>query len=307
MKTKALLASLFLITTTCTDYHGNEKQKNKHLGIEVIYGEDNRIDWFEEKDEHWQQMARSTVALFDKDSLTLDLEGQSYFLETLPYGLSKQLCESEAFFAQERGSFCSGFLIGADLVVTAGPCIRNAFNCENVRFVFDFHYSEIGLAPTKALRENVYQCQTVIHTQANALTGSDFALIRLDRQVTDRAPLPLRTTGTLQPEATLTVIGYPSGLPTKLAHEGKVRNLDEAAYFTASLDTYGGNSGSAVFNGETRLVEGILFNGDTDFVFDQEQKCRVSNTCKVTGCRGEDVTRISEIFPYLTPGDLLSH
>ncbi|MEK7233144.1 MAG: S46 family peptidase [Elusimicrobiota bacterium] len=34
-------------------------------------------------------------------------------------------------------------------------------------------------------------------------------------------------------------------------------------FFVANLDTYGGNSGSAVFNVETNLVEGILLRSES--------------------------------------------
>jgi hypothetical protein len=47
-----------------------------------------------------------------------------------------------------------------------------------------------------------------------------------------------------------------------------------------------------VFNQATGDVEGILVRGDTDFVFNGE--CRISNVCSTNGCRGEDVTRVSQ-------------
>ena len=66
----------------------------------------------------------------------------------------------------------------------------------------------------------------------------------------------------------------------------------------ANLDTYGGNSGSAVFNAKTGLVEGILVRGEQDYV--QKGDCRVSNVCPADGCRGEDVTKILSVgFPAM--------
>jgi hypothetical protein len=60
----------------------------------------------------------------------------------------------------------------------------------------------------------------------------------------------------------------------------------------ANLDTYGGNSGSPVFNATNHQVEGILVRGENDFV--TNGSCYVSLVCPTTGCRGEDVTRCSE-------------
>ena len=44
----------------------------------------------------------------------------------------------------------------------------------------------------------------------------------------------------------LVVIGHPSGLPTKIADGAWVRNNESEYYFVTNLDTFGGNSGSAV-------------------------------------------------------------
>src|SRR6185295_6557109 len=89
------------------------------------------------------------------------------------------------------------------------------------------------------------------------------------------------------------VIGHPAGLPTKVAGGAAVRDEKPAGYFTANLDTYGGNSGSAVFNAVTGLVEGILVRGENDYVW--KGSCRVSNVCTNEGCRGEDVTKVSAL------------
>jgi len=91
-------------------------------------------------------------------------------------------------------------------------------------------------------------------------------------------------------------------LPVKLSGGAAVRNLmGEVGYFTANLDTYGGNSGSAVFNNVTGEIEGVLVRGETDFV--RQGNCRISYVCENNGCRGEDVTKASyvkqKILPFL--------
>ena len=94
---------------------------------------------------------------------------------------------------------------------------------------------------------------------------SYFSVIELDRPVTNHAPLKMRLAGEPRVNDDLTVIGHPSGLPTKIAGGAKLRSLHNG-FIRASLDTYGGNSGSAVFNSSTFEVEGILVRGETDFV-----------------------------------------
>ena len=93
------------------------------------------------------------------------------------------------------------------------------------------------------------------------------------------------------------MIGHPSGLPTKFAGGAAVRNNQQNAFFVANLDTYGGNSGSPVFNSNTHAVEGILVRGETDFV--QQGNCNVSLVCPSTGCRGEDCTRTTEFEQFV--------
>ncbi len=114
-------------------------------------------------------------------------------------------------------------------------------------------------------------------------------LVRLDRPVPNHHPVTVRQSGKIVGGQSLFVIGHPNGLPTKFADDAKVRENTPASYFVANLDTYGGNSGSPVFNRENYQVEGILVRGDTDFV--SHNGCNVSMVCPNTGCRGEDVTR----------------
>ena len=101
----------------------------------------------------------------------------------------------------------------------------------------------------------------------------------------------MRTSGKISGRARLFVIGHPCGLPQKYAPGAKVRDNTPAPFFVANLDTYGGNSGSPVFNATSYKVEGILVRGENDFV--TNGTCYVSLVCPTTGCRGEDVTRAS--------------
>jgi V8-like Glu-specific endopeptidase len=106
-------------------------------------------------------------------------------------------------------------------------------------------------------------------------------------------PLRLRESGKVSVGERLAVIGYPSGLPLKIADDGVVRRL-EKHFFVTNLDTYHGNSGSPVLNAATGVVEGILVRGDEDFV-KSSQGCQISKTCSSTGCRGEDVSYITDV------------
>src|SRR5690606_35958513 len=119
-------------------------------------------------------------------------------------------------------------------------------DCTDTSFVFGFAIERSGILPRTVETEDVYKCSEIIHSQV-ASNGSDFAVIKLDRPVVDHAPLALRQSGAPPVGEPLVVIGHPSGLPTKVAGGANVREM-KSTYLVANLDTYGGNSGSAVFN-----------------------------------------------------------
>lgn len=264
------------------------------LRPDVIYGDDNRRDLYQVEDPAQLLLAHATVGLVNTRDLTKN--GATYSLKTRQYGDSYNLCKTEPFREQRTGAFCSGFLVAPDIIVTAGHCIRTQSSCESTSFIFDFAiFDKNQSTPTEISQNNVYHCKDVIQSQVNG-GGSDFAVIRIDRPVVNRTPVDVRRSGAVVPGTALTVIGHPAGLPTKVAGGASVRHL-ATGYFVANLDTYGGNSGSAVFNTATGTVEGILVRGELDFIY--KNGCRMSNVCTDDGCRGEDVTDITVTVPYL--------
>lgn len=142
---------------------------------------------------------------------------------------------------------------------------------------------------------SVYSCKKIVVSRLENSTKIDYAIIELDRNVEDRAPLSFNKTYEASPGDKIFVIGNPSGIPTKIAANAKVResNADEV-YFSANLDTFGGNSGSAVFNQNNEVI-GILVRGEIDYVFDPDKSCYEVYKCDDDGCSGEDVTKMSAI------------
>ena len=181
--------------------------------------------------------------------------------------------------------------MGEDLLVTAGHCMQSQEDCSYYNWVFGFKKKWDGHIATEFSLENVYSCQKILVSKYDPIGKKDYALIKLDRPVLERKPLSFRRNGKIDNEAELVVIGHPSGLPTKIADNARVRDNGDPLFFNANLDTFQGNSGSAVFNKKTGVVEGILVRGDTDYV--TEDSCMVINRCEDHGCRGEDVTRIT--------------
>jgi V8-like Glu-specific endopeptidase len=272
----ALIAAVRLAAPADAQIHGK-----------VIYGSDDRIDLYQTDDQRLKSLAESTVALFQAGDVTADGA-----LTTQNYGERNGLCKEEPFYEQPVGAFCSGSLVAPDVIMTAGHCVPSAEECANIKFVFGFAVKEKDKFPTSVASGDVYGCKELIgREQIN--DGADWALVRLDRKVSGRKPLKLNRSGKISVGAPVLVIGHPAGLPTKIAGGANVRDSSKPGFFVANLDTYGGNSGSAVFNAETGLVEGILVRGEQDYVYNGS--CRVSNKCPNDGCRGEDVTKIANV------------
>lgn len=108
----------------------------------------------------------------------------------------------------------------------------------------------------------------------------------------------------------VTAIGYPSGLPVKIAGNAKVRKVTSDGYFVSDVDTFGGSSGGPVFNTATFKIEGVLVRGGVDYVYGANavedpkspylQEPGEANVYPQDGGRGEDVT-FSTVFQSMIP------
>lgn len=257
----------------------------------VIYGVDNRVDVYESKNVLHKKLAVSTAAMIPNSALT-----ENGNIITVNGGTleSDGICADAKFAKQQTAAMCSGFLVGADLLVTAGHCIESMDDCQNNSWVFNYSNETSVKNVFEISKNDVYKCSEIVSRTLDSSTDDDFALIKLDRQ-SDRAPLSFRTSGKIADNAKLVVIGHPSGLPTKISAGANVRGNSNKYYFQSNLDTFGGNSGSAVFDTTSGLVEGILVRGERDYVIDSVMNCYRPKICKMNECRGEDVTRITNI------------
>lgn len=264
-------------------------------GQKVVYGTDDRIDLFQLDDGPDLDDADSVVALFEASAVVDNGDGTST-LQTVNFGEDRNLCLKERFRNQPIGAFCSGFLVAPDIIATAGHCAK-LNNVTKICFVFGYRMRDWCTATTVINSEEIYRGAELIGREQVA-NGADWALVRIDRPATNHRIAKIRRDGKISDNQRVHVIGHPTGLPTKFAGGASVRNNQQNAFFVANLDTYGGNSGSPVFNSDTHEVEGILVRGETDFA--SQGNCTVSLVCPTSGCRGEDCTRTTE-FQQLIP------
>jgi len=282
---RKILGCLLFITAT-TFAAGPQLQEK------VIYGEDDRRDVFESPNALYKQLSNSTAAMIS--SYSLEEEGDDYIIKgsTLE---EDGICPDAKFAKQVTAANCSGFLVTDQLLVTAGHCIEDISDCNRYSWVFGFSNNDKEQSTHKIAKSEVYKCTAIVSRRLDNENSDDYALVKLDRKVKGHIQLKVRTSGKISNGANVLVIGHPSGLPTKISDGAIVRSNSDKVFFQTTLDTFGGNSGSAVFDTKTGTVEGILVRGERDYVQDPVMNCARPKVCKVTECRGEDVTRITNI------------
>ena len=285
---------------------------------DIIYGEDGRVEIHAVESKEIQSLGNSVAARVSHWSLDIKEDNFSFNDVSLLSDMWAQgVCSDEKFATQPTIADCTGFLIAPDLLVTAGHCAldvegisRNdaTFECQSNSWIFDYKADSGNTKLEDVNLNNLYNCEEVVFGKLTE--KEDFAIIKLDREVRDRKPLKLRTEGKVQLEEDIFVIGHPSGLPMKYTGDSIVKENSDDNYFSTNLDTFGGNSGSPVFNARTLEVEGILVRGRTDYV-DSEvdgQFCMRVNVCDQNGenclvqdedIDGEHVNRVNEIIKYL--------
>lgn len=273
----------------------------------VIYGTDDRVEADDFHDVRFRDFSNSVSArvssyLFNPATYDASTDAFNIMAQTLSDTMG--VCSSERFASQKVYSDCTGFLVGKDILVTAGHCMTSTVDCAENKWVFGYKESSEQIPA-----QNIYGCAKVIDQKMKYSilgglitdTDRDYAVIKLDRPVQNAKPLKFRTKGKIKISDKVVVIGHPSGLPMKIADNARVGKTFGNTFKT-ELDTYGGNSGSPVFNEETGLVEGILVQGAQDYV--KAGDCYVSNHEKGKKERVFKITKVPAIQKMSKDGEL---
>uniref|UniRef100_A0A0G4G403 Serine protease n=1 Tax=Chromera velia CCMP2878 TaxID=1169474 RepID=A0A0G4G403_9ALVE len=287
---------------------------------EVIWDEDNRLNPTEVT-----APLQATIVLVRKDMGRV--EGEQLVLQPTTLAQYRpNLCGDVSFRSEPAPGSCSGVLISPQIIATAAHCASSTDAAKGFYYVFGFNTAEAAAQNRQVNRipiKDVYEAKEVIgwelgNSHTDDLRSSDWALIRLERKVENRAPVHVRLGGKTDADH-FYVIGHPSGLPAKVT--ARTDELDRQsmmmsnfydAFFRARLDTFGGNSGSPVFNAVTDELEGLLVRGDSDWMWEygSGQRCQREARCPqdrgqtgidrgVLSCSGETVTRATEFSGLL--------
>ena len=261
----------------------------------LIFGTDDRVEVTAVRDRNVQRAALA-VGLLARSS-SVSCSGGSCTLSTSPLstgtvegGTTRRLCSAAANRGQQAGGTCTAFLVGPDLLVTAGHCLTST-NCSARQVVFGFQADPDGSNEvTRVPDRNVYACTSVVARSdtGGGLTQNDWAVFRVDRKVVGRSPLPIRRGSVPAVGVELIAAGHPRGLPLKVSSNGFVETNGGSKKFETDLDMYGGNSGSPVLDLRTLVVQGIhTHRPATHYVSsrDASGRCAMDRVCSAaTGC-----------------------
>jgi hypothetical protein len=309
---------------------------------EVVYGADNRVEWSAAAS-NLRRVGDSSAIIANSAALGCGTSSCS-ILTAVPVaedpgpdgkfgtaddrGVVAGLCPGEKFGPPTGivgqgtmlNGYCSSFLVGADLMLTAGHCFDGANGslpaaqllCANMKVVFDFKADATGNTPLTFPASKVRSCRTVLGIADSG--DDDWAVFRLDAPVTDRAPLAIRRSRKVANRAPIALAGYPDALPLKISTPAAVKDNTAVNSFMVNMDSFHGNSGGPVFHRDTETVEGIVQSGASDYTFDYVTNplgCLRVHTCpEGTGCPPPDLLkfeiatrakRAAAFIPSLSP------
>lgn len=264
-----------------------------------IYGDDNRrlITELSPEDNAIEiAQARSVFAQIPKWRITSE-DDRSISIKTKNLTDGINFCKDEKFSELPVVSSCTAFLVGPDLILTAGHCLKDSTDCQKNVWVLDYDDSKefkVSDDNVSFSKDKILKCLEIVSSSNDS--DLDYALVRIDKKIVDREALKLRTHWSIHNTDSMLVIGHPFGLPKIMADDVLVRDNSGKNSFTVNADTFSGNSGSPVINSKTHLVEGILIKGGRDFSMDMDTGCNRAFHCSNDGCSGETVQR-SKVLP----------
>jgi hypothetical protein len=236
-------------------------------------------------------LASGVALIVPRSHLERDSSTNRFNLKTVPYKDSKDfpLCASPPvrFLDQPavKPPVCTGFLTASDTIVTVDHCLTH-IPLQDLRVVFGYAVEDAG--PTTTFEpDQVFEVLPAIVEQG---TGSaKWIKLKLSRAVSSKSILGPAQPAALKVNDKIYAIGYPDGLPLKVATNSTVSLITMAEIFS-NLDTFAGNSGSPVLQVDNDKVLGVLDEGSIDYYM-TSAGCLVQSVCTLANCGAEIAIR----------------
>lgn len=259
------------------------------LALAGIIGQDNLIPYKDLARFSVPEMAKATATQISlKRVISIDSENSAYPAATL-----QNLCPGDRFKDNKILGGCSAFLVGKDILVTAGHCNPDykTNRCDDEGWLFN-HNSNVTGDRYPIKNRDIYKCAEVLDFKH--AEGVDYAVVRLDRPVAGATPFVPNLGNDVYQKDALAVLGYPLGLPFTYTPGGNVIDFDRT-HMRTDLDGYTKNSGSVVLNLRTGRAEGILTNGSAGLSINP------LDGCQETLRAGNGITLVNRLdqIPYL--------
>lgn len=206
---------------------------------------------------------------------------------SITLGKRYKLCPGEAFANQPAIGIGTAFIVGENQMVTAGHVFSQAL--DNYVIVFGYElYNKTGTYATIISKDQIFYPKKIVDRNQE----SDLTIFSTDRPL-NRTVLKIGSSTDVKLNTPVYMIGYPSGIPQKVALNASVHQNNDKQFFYTTLDAFQGNSGSPVFNMETHELIGVLVSGEVDYVW--RGSCNTTTLCRIPYCKGEKVMRIANI------------
>ncbi len=310
-------SAMTIAMTSCTGPESGEGseppafvQPSGEGGKGDVFGTDDRQDVYSLEENSAIRLATDAVAaMVPRRFLSIGPDSVELAEQPSTLQTEKFLCDDAKFANQPVIAGCSGFLVAPDILITAGHCVKQGSTsieelCAESTWIFGMLYDNEAAATAGEVPtfkpENVYGCAEVLAWQSEECTA-DYAIVRLDREVTDRTPLTIKADRPALGDP-VSAIGFPSGMPMKVA-PGGVANMSyytSVDSFEATVDGFGGNSGGPIVDPDGS-VRGILVCGNAlpEYV-PSGDGCWRTSRCDADGtCRGMGVYAMDNLTAYL--------
>ena len=284
------LASLSLIAACVAEDTEAPLRENAEA---LLFGEDDRVDYYEVEDEAWRALMRESIAaVVPTDAIDAsDPEDIRINAESLQTRMA--LCDGEPFIDQPSGAACTAILVADEFALLDGCAAPyDPAGISAMSLVFDYRYTRPGTLET-ITSEDVYEVVAQWDVSNDALGDFLFDsshLVQLDRAVDEqRRPVVLSERVPEIGDA-LVLIGHSQGLPMKFDAGGELRSIDaiEGAPFPlggawgissdifASQDSETFGLGFGVFNRDLELIASVFRQPSTNpdgLQWDRELEC----------------------------------